>query len=126
MCASPAYFLTHGRPETLHDLKSHRYIGHFARNEICATHLKSGQPFKIKPDLILNNVAGMIECARQHLGIVQLPYYVLEEFLKSGELIEVLCAYQAVNAPVYYFYPKFRYTQAKVRCFIDFFLPHSG
>lgn len=122
MCASPAYFKKHGKPETLNDLKNHYYIGHIARNEICHTHLKSGYELKIKPTLVLNNVTGMIECAKSGLGIVQLPYYVLEELLQSGELVEVLTSYQAVNAPVYYFYPKFRYTQPKVRCFIDYFL----
>ena len=122
MCASPAYIKKYGEPETLNDLREHRYIGHYARNEICNTHLKSGNEIKIKPTLVLNNVAGMIECAKAGLGIAQLPHYVLEELLNSGELIEVLSSYQAVNAPVYYFYPKFRYTQPKVRCFIDYFL----
>lgn len=122
MCASPKYLKKHGEPLTLNDLRAHRYIGHYARNEICSTHLKSGYEIKIKPALILNNVSGMIECAKAGLGIVQLPHYALEALLKSGELIEVLSSYQAVNAPVYYFYPKFRYTQPKVRCFIDYFL----
>jgi DNA-binding transcriptional LysR family regulator len=122
MCASPAYLKKHGKPEKLQDLQQHSYIGHYARNEVCNTHLKSGHEIKIKPSLVLNNVAGMIECAKAGLGIVQLPYYVLEEVLISGELTEVLSFYQATNAPVYYFYPKFRYTQPKVRCFIDFFL----
>jgi len=106
----------------LNDLRKHQYIGHYARNEICNTHLKSGYELKIKPTLILNNVTGMIECTKAGLGIVQLPRYALEESLQSGELIEVLSSYQAVNAPVYYFYPKFRYTQPKVRCFIEYFL----
>lgn len=122
MCASPKYLKKHGKPETLHDLQNHSYIGHFARNEVCSTHLKSGHEIKIKPSLILNNVTGMIECAKAGLGIVQLPHYVLEELLESSELTEVLASYQAVDAPVYYFYPKFRYTQPKVRCFIDYFL----
>lgn len=122
MCASPEYFKKQGKPKTLNDLRKHSYIGHYARHEVCSTHLKSGYEIKIKPTILLNNVAGMIECAKAGLGILQLPEYVLEESLNSGELIEVLSSYQAVNAPVYYFYPKFRYTQPKIRCFIDFFL----
>ena len=122
MCASPDYLMKQGTPKTLHDLRNHRYIGHYARNEVCDTHLKSGHAIKITPTIVLNNVAGMIECAKAGLGILQLPDYVLEESLKSGDLIEVLPSYQATNAPVYYFYPKFRYTQPKLRCFIDFFL----
>jgi DNA-binding transcriptional LysR family regulator len=122
MCASPAYLQKNGTPKTLQDLFHHQYIGHRARNEVCNTHLKPGFEIKIKPSLVCNNVIGMIECAKTGLGIVQLPFYVLKELLESGELVEVLSSYQATDAPVYYFYPKFRHTQPKIRCFIDFFL----
>ena len=122
MCASPEYFKKHGKPKTLHELLQHRYIGHKARAEVRSTHLKPGFEIKLKPSLVLNNVAGMIGCAKQGLGIVQLPFYLVEKLLQSGELVEVLTSYQAVDAPVYYFYPKFRHTQPKVRCFIDYFL----
>lgn len=122
MCASRKYFKKYGKPKILADLHQHHYIGHQARDEVCSTHLKSGYEIKLKPTLVLNNVAGMIECAKQGLGIVQLPFYVLEKALKSGELVEVLTPYQATDAPVYYFYPKFRHTQPKVRRFIDYFL----
>lgn len=122
MCASPSYFKKHGKPKVLNDLLKHRYIGHSAREEVCHTHLKSGHILKLKPTLILNNVAGMIECAKQDLGIVQLPHYLVEKHLQSGELVEVLKSYQATHAPVYYFYPKFRHTQPKIRCFINYFL----
>ena len=122
MCASPAYLRKHDKPNALKDLLQHCYIGHRARNEVCSTHLKPGHEIMIKPSLVINSVVGMIECAKSGLGIVQLPYYLLDELLESGELVEVLSAYQAVDAPVYYFYPKFRHTQPKVRCFIDFFL----
>lgn len=122
MCASPDYLKKYGTPETLQDLYEHRYIGHRARNEICHTHLKSGYELKIKPTLVLNNVTSMIDCAKANLGIVQLPFYALEQALASGELVEILSSYQATNSPVYYFYPKFRHTQPKIRCFVDFFL----
>jgi DNA-binding transcriptional LysR family regulator len=122
MCASPAYLKKHGTPKTLEDLLQHHYIGHSARHEICSTHLKPGYEIKIKPTLKLNSVFGMIECAKQDLGIVQLPLYLLEESLREGTLVEILAPYQARDAQVYYFYPKFRHTQPKVRCFVEFFL----
>jgi len=123
MCASPSYFKQYGKPKVLSDLLKHCYIGHNARDEISNTHLKSGHTLKLKPTLVLNNVDSMIECAKSGIGIVQLPLYLLEALLQSGELIEVLSPYQATNTPVYYYYQKFRYVQPKIRCFIDFFLP---
>jgi DNA-binding transcriptional LysR family regulator len=122
MCASPEYLKKFGTPQSLPDLLKHRYIGHRGRNEVCNTHLKTGYEIKIKPSLVLNSVIGMIECAKAGLGIVQLPFYLVEKLLNSGKLVEVLSSYQTIDAPVYYFYPKFRHTQPKIQCFIDFFL----
>lgn len=122
MCASPHYLQKHGIPTQLNDLLKHRYIGHQSRDEISSDHLIKNQSLKLKPNLILSNVNSMIECAKNGLGIVQLPYYLVATYLQLGELVEVLASYQATNANVYYFYPKFRHTQPKVRCFIDFFL----
>lgn len=122
MCASPDYLHKNGIPSTLNDLKAHRYIEHTNRPENARIRLKSPYELKLTPDLLLNSVQAMIDCAKQGLGFLQLPYYVLEEELKQGRLIDVLSDYQETGAGVYYFYEKFRYIQPKVRAFIDFFL----
>ncbi|MCD6045763.1 MAG: hypothetical protein K0R48_926 [Gammaproteobacteria bacterium] len=64
----------------------------------------------------------MIECIQQGLGLIQLPLYVLEEYLNSGKLIEILPEYQADNAYVFYHYPKYAHPQPKIRKFIEYFL----
>lgn len=122
MAASPKYFDQYGRPENLKDLLQHQYIGHKVRDEVRAMNLKSPNKIKLEPNIILNNVEAMIECARNNLGIVQLPCYLLEKYLLSGELIEVLTEYQASQLGVYAYYPRYRYTQPKVRKFLDFML----
>ena len=58
-------FKKHGKPKTLNDLLQQRYIGHNAREEVRSTHLKPGYEIKLKPRLVLNNVAGMIGCAKR-------------------------------------------------------------
>ena len=122
LCASTQYFLEHGTPNTLNDLKNHLYIGHSSRSEEQTIRLKPGYKLSLKPYLFLNSVASMIDCAKEGLGLIQLPLYLLEKILAQGELIEVLPEYQAVDASVYYYYPKHCYVQSKVRKFIDFFL----
>ncbi|HVV69251.1 MAG TPA: LysR substrate-binding domain-containing protein [Gammaproteobacteria bacterium] len=121
LCASKQYFAENGMPHTLEDLSRHHYIEHKVRS---AQPLKLNAGYKIilQPYLLLNSVSAMIECAKEGLGLVQLPLYLLEKILAQGELIEVLAEYQATGASVYYYYPKYRYVQAKVRKFIDFFL----
>ena len=123
LCASPKYFAENGEPKTLQELYTHKYICHESRlefNQIIK--LKSNYKLVLKSAIILNRVIAMIECARVGLGLIQLPLYMVESLLSTGELIEVLKEYQADNMSVYYYYPKFRYIQPKVRKFIDYFL----
>jgi len=122
LCASPQYFAENGKPQQLQDIKKHNYIAHSIRSEEKTITLKPGYSLSIQPYLSLNSMASMIECAKQGLGLIQLPLYFLKDYLDKGELLEVLTKYQATNAPVYYLYPKYRYIQSKVRKFIDFFL----
>ncbi len=122
LCGAPAYFKKYGVPKDLNSLAQHHYIGHSSRSADRTIHLKPPHKLILKPKLLLNNVAGMIECAQQGIGIIQLPHYLLDSSLQKGELVEVLKNYQADRIPVYYYYPRYRYIQPKVRKFIDFFL----
>ena len=122
LCAAPAYFKKHGKPKDLNSLTQHIYIGHSGRSEDRIIHLKPPHTLALKPSLLLNNVAGMMECAKQGIGIIQLPLYLLDTDLQKGELVEILKNYQTDQVPVYYYYPRYRYIQPKVRKFIDFFL----
>lgn len=122
LCAAPAYFKKHGKPKNTSSLSQHYYIGHSSRSPDRSIHLKAPHELILKPNLLLNNVAGMIECAKQGIGIIQLPLYLLDTALQKGELVEVLKSHQADHVHVYYYYPRYRYVQPKVRKFIDFFL----
>lgn len=125
LCASPAYFKKYGQPEDLNSLQRHFYIGHSSRTPAGALNLNSPNPLILKPGLILNSVSSMIECAKQGIGIIQLPLYLLENTLQKEELIEILAEYQTGNVHVYYYYPRYRYIQPKIRKFIDFFIAHT-
>lgn len=122
LCGSPEYFAKHGKPRQLKELESHYYIRHSGRPDEQAIKLKTGHQVFLRHYLTLNSVTSMIECAKQGIGLIQLPLYLLETALANGELVEILNAYQATNAHVYYYYPRYRHVQPKVRKFIDFFL----
>ncbi len=122
LCASPHYFKEMGKPKKLDDLQQHRYIAHTSRSIDQVIKLKPGYQIHLEPYLVINSVSAMIDCAKEGLGLVQLPLYVLEDSFKQGALLEVLPDYQASHASVYYHYPKRRFVQPKVRAFIDYFL----
>jgi len=67
-------------------------------------------------------VASMIACAKQHIGLIQLPLYMVDTLLNEKIFVECLSKYQADNACVFYHYLKRPYIQAKVKRFIEFFL----
>lgn len=121
LCGSRQYFEERGEPKKLNDLKDHFYIGHSSRTEVNSIKLKPRYEIIINPHILLNSVSSMIECAKEGLGIVQLPLYMVKKDLDIGDLIEVLKKYQATDQGVYYYYPRYRYAQPKVRKFIDFF-----
>ena len=120
LCASTDYFAQYGRPNCLDTLATYRYISHVNRLEHLK--LKENHNINIQPYLFLNSAESMIECAKLGLGLIQLPIYMVEDYLKDGTLIEVLSEYQRTNEHIYYYYPKYRHTQPKIRKFIDFFL----
>jgi DNA-binding transcriptional LysR family regulator len=121
LCASPSYFKRHGQPNDLAALKQHRYISHASRTQ---GHLKLSidNNLSLQPYLLLNNVESMIDCAKLGLGLIQLPIYMVSDYLEQGALISVLPQYQRTGEHIYYYYPKYRHTQPKIRKFIAFFL----
>ncbi|MEM9243808.1 MAG: LysR family transcriptional regulator [Pseudomonadota bacterium] len=121
LCASPAYFAEYGFPKTLEDLHQHNYIGHNCRDQVDIK-LQPGFTLSIQPYFLVNSVASMIECAKEGLGLVQLPIYKVEELLQEKKLIAVLSEYQRTNEHIYYYYPKYRYVRPSIQKFIDFFI----
>lgn len=121
LCASPAYFAENGKPETLEALPRHQYISHTGRQQ---DYIKLQPSYKVAltPYLLVNSVTSMIDCALAGLGLIQLPIYMVQELLAEEKLIAVLPDYQRSGEHIYYYYPKYRYVQTKVRKFIDFFL----
>lgn len=120
--ASPDYFARHGKPERIEDLYQHQYIEHTGRMANRSLKLITPAPMILTPSLWVNTVSSMLACARQGLGLVQLPEYVLERDIRVGSLVEVLSEMQLHDAGVYFHYPKLGNMQPKVRRFIEFFI----
>lgn len=122
LCASPQYFNEYGKPNSIEELLTHDYIEHGSRLGYGGPRFKTMPSITLKPKIIVNTVESMISCAKESLGLIQLPYYMVDKLLETGVLESVLDAEQAENAYVYYHYPKLSHMQAKVRKFIEHFL----
>lgn len=122
-CASPAYLVERGIPQTPSDLGAHCCI-HYrfpttGRPEIWA--FKGNRPpHPIQPGIILNDGESLASAALGGLGIVQAPSYLVEEDVAAGRLQAVLEDYTDDRGSIWLIWPPMSASVPRVRAFIDF------
>lgn len=123
-CASPAYLKQYGVPEKPGDLERHMGVHYFSSKtgkiyEFDFT--KDGVKTEIsgRRRLVLNDGDACVAAALAGAGIVQLPTFMVQDHIASGELVIVLGAYLSENLPIYALYLQNRHLSSKVRAFID-------
>ncbi|MFI5342914.1 MAG: LysR family transcriptional regulator [Chlamydiales bacterium] len=119
-CASPAYLQKFGLPQEPQDLLHHHYITHSMRKPDNELIFKNHEIISLIPYLFVNDSETMLKLALDDLGIIKVHYYMVQELLQKGKLIELLSSYIERSIPLYVAYPKRRFIPSKVRCFIDF------
>jgi LysR family transcriptional regulator, regulator for bpeEF and oprC len=123
-CASPAYLAQHGTPRTLEQFRQHRavnYVSSATGKRMPFEFVVDGklQAIHLKSTVSVNNVDAYVACARQGLGLVQMPRYHVQGMLDAGELVEVLKKVAQPPMPVSVLYPHHRQLSPRVRVFID-------
>ncbi|CUI16150.1 putative transcriptional regulator [Candidatus Protochlamydia naegleriophila] len=122
LCASPTYLQQFGIPQKPLDLIEHRYLTHSMRTPDHLLTFGEEMHIHLDPFLRLNDAASLFTCALQGIGIVKLHYYMVEQALKEGTLVEVLKPYNQEIYPIYLYHLQNRYLTPKIRHFIDFLL----
>lgn len=123
LCASPTYLRERGAPAHPTELASHDVVSY--------TLLSTGESWEFEgPDgpvvarvnARLRTNSGETCCAAAvgHRGLVLQPSFLVAPSLKSGELVEVLPQFRAIELGIYAVYPSRRHVTAKVRLMIDF------
>ena len=123
-CATPAYLAKFGTPQVPADLERHMLVHFFFS--------KTGKvyPFEYIVDgvkttaqsrqrLALNDADACIAAGLAGLGIVQMPLFLVPEYIDSGQLQIVLGAYPSITKPMYVLYPQNRHLSTKVRAFVE-------
>ena len=123
--ASSEYLESHGRPQTLDDLKRH--------NCIVYAHLSTGNIWHFGhrgKEVTLQIVRGSLrsgssdairECVRSGLGVAVLPYWLIQHDLEDGSLVSIMRDYVPTEFPINAMYPQNHYVPLKVRCFVKFY-----
>ncbi|PTV54291.1 LysR family transcriptional regulator [Acinetobacter seifertii] len=119
-CASPYYLEQYGTPEQLEDLSQHKLINYAgAVGEKQGVFVYSGGTVTMDSALSVNNTEAYIAAANAGLGIIQLPYYDVQDKIEQGTLVEVLSAYSAPSLPLNILYPNRSYIPKRLEVFMS-------
>ena len=124
LIAAPAYFDRYGRPQRIDDLNDHKLL-HYANNAASAVWkltAPSGEKRQVRTAgwLTVNDGQSLLNAAISGLGIAYLPSFLYADAMKAGLVEDAMQDLPVEVQGIYAVYPPGRFTQPKVRAFIDF------
>ncbi|MEL6205353.1 MAG: LysR family transcriptional regulator [Pseudomonadota bacterium] len=124
MIASPSYFQRYGRPMRIDDLNEHKLL-HYSNQSagsVWKLTAPSGEKRQVRTSgwLTVNDGQSLLNAAMSGLGIAYLPSFLYADAMKEGEVEEAIPDLPVEPLGIYAVYPPGRFTQPKVRAFIDF------
>ncbi len=129
LCAAPSYLTEKGYPASPNDLKHHnclQYSYSSYGDEWNFTKDDKKYAVKVTGSLHANYGEALASAASEGLGFVLLPSFVLEPYLKTGELEIVLPEYKVEDLGIFAVFPQSRLLPPKVRTFIEFLHKRFG
>ena len=124
MIASPDYFKKFGRPTKIDDLNEHKLLHYSnqANSAVWKLTAPSGEKRQVRTSgwLTVNDGQSLLNAAISGLGIAYLPSFLYAESMQKGLVEEAIPDLPVETQGIYAVYPPGRFTQPKVRAFIDF------
>ncbi len=124
MIGSPSYFQKYGRPQRIDDLNEHKLLHYSnqAAGNVWRLTAPSGERRQIRTAgwLSVNDGQSLLNAAISGLGIAYLPSFLYREAMEQGLVEEAIPSLPGESLGIYAVYPPGRFTQPKVRAFIDF------
>lgn len=122
ICAAPSYLKLNGMPQNPSDLTQHRTL-HYSG-------LQTGYkwPFvvegktefyEIKESFSADNGEILADAAAAGDGIVMLPEFIVQPYLQSGKLIEIMKEWPPLGLNLHLLWPKHAPISRRLRLFID-------
>ena len=130
MVASPAYLAKHGRPGRIDDLNAHRLLhyGTDAGSAVWKLTAPSGESRQVRTagGLSINDGQSLLNAAISGVGIAYLPSFLYADAMAEGLVEDVLPELPVKALDIHAVYPPGRFTQPKVRAFVDFLADRFG
>jgi DNA-binding transcriptional LysR family regulator len=126
LIASPSYLQQHGRPQRIEDLSQHRLLhhGNHASANLWRVIGPSGEERQVRGTglLSINDGRSLLNAATRGLGIAYLPSFLYHAAMERGEVVDVIPDLPQTRLGIFAVHPPGRFTQPKVRAFIDFLM----
>ena len=124
MIAAPAYLAKNGRPARIDDLNEHKLL-HYSNNaagNVWKITAPSGEKRQVRTAgwLTVNDGQSLLNAAISGLGIAYLPSFLYGDAMARGLVEDAIPGLPHDTQGIYAVYPPGRFTQPKVRAFIDF------
>ena len=124
MVATPKYLQAHGAPRRLEDLGSHKAVSFRmpSTGRSRPWQLRQGRRvLEIHPpqSVQVSDTEALATAALLGLGLTQLPDYIVQDALASGELVAVLPEHQPAPMPISAVVPSGRLVPPRVRVLLE-------
>ena len=124
MIGAPSYFQKYGRPMKIDDLNEHKLLHYSSQSSgnVWKLTAPSGEKRHVRTGgwLSVNDGQSLLNAAISGLGIAYLPSFLYAEAMAEGLVEEAIPELPVEMLGIYAVYPPGRFTQPKVRSFIDF------
>jgi len=129
LCAAPAYFAAHGRPEKPSDLEMHNCVrfslsGHADIWEFS----RDGRTERVavRGRYSVTSSLAVIDALRAGFGLSLVPHPYVRDDLMEGRLQPALEGWSTVETTLYAVYPSRQHMAPKLRAFLDFLVDQFG
>ena len=122
--ASQAYLNQYGDVKQPEDLTQHRILSmadeHLDQHIVVPDDQSQQKKIRVNPIIMGSDLTMLAQLVSQDCGIALLPDSIVQDYLKSGELVRVLPEWKAPHGILHAVYPSRRGLLPAVRVFIDY------
>jgi len=125
LCAAPAYFERHGRPQAPTDLAGHACVQFSLSDHADAwTFVRGAETVRVAVAgrYKISSSLAVREALISGFGLSLIPELYVRDALADGRLEAALTDWRGDETGLYAVYPSRRFTPAKVRVFVDFLI----
>lgn len=126
--ASPDYLALHGEPQHPSDLINHTTLRYLYNSEQESWTFQDQESQTIQVPLnwrmTTNNGRSLAEAASHGLGIIRNPEFLVADYVRNGQLIEILKPFRSEPLDISAVYPHQRFRPAKTAAFVDFLMDY--